>query len=260
MTTDQPTIDYDRLGNERFAGFCRTIKQLVVTEGVDIDLIIAAGNTGQSMARFTALVYETLGKPVPPKLEAPFFRYYPGHQENPSWAFSGAVLLPEIVDQLRKLKDPVRTVLFVDDEIGSGTTAIGMLGLLHSATNELVMPKVEHYYVVAEDQGFRPPKAFPEIVFRPFSHETEGLNNVIFFANPYDLEQPIVEAFGDDPPFNFHLRTNILLGVPIKDFNNGQPIFTDKFQKMAQAKIPNLAELQSRYELFLRECIRQAVA
>lgn len=253
-------IDYDKLGTGRFANFCHAVRQLVQTEAVHIDLIVAAGNTGQSMARFTVLIYEALGLPVPPVMDAPFYRYYPGHQENPSWAFSGEVLKPHIIEQLQKLSGPVVNVLFVDDEIGSGTTAIGMLGLLNGAIHDLNLPRIEHYYIVAEDQGFRPPKALPEILFRPYDRETEGLNNVIFFANPYELEQPVAKALGDDPPFPFHLRTNILLGLPIKDFNNGQPIFTDAFLRQAQAKIPNLVELQAAYLQFLRDRIARALA
>jgi hypothetical protein len=253
-------IDYDKLGTERFRNFCRTIKQLVRTDSVHVDLIVAAGNTGQSMARFTTLIYEALGLDLPPILEAPFYRYYPGHQENPSWAFSGAVLKPHIIEQVRKLQGPIRNVLFVDDEIGSGTTAIGMLGILNDAIHELGLPKIEQYYIVAEDQGFRPPKALPEIVFKPYDHEIEGLNNVIFFVNPYELEKPIADALGDDKHFLFHLRTNILLGLPIKDFNNGSPIFTDVFLREAQAKIPNLAGLQEAYLVFLRERIRTALS
>lgn len=251
---DEQQIDYGKLGEQRFCKFCRVTKDLI--NEVSFDLLIAAGNSGQSLAKFTELIYQELNKEAPPKLQIPFFRYFPGYRDNPDKVFASKTFLTEVVNQIKNVSGEIKNVLFVDDEIGLGLTATGIFNLLNQALKKINKPKIENYYIVAEDQGFKVPKEHPEIRFIPYDLELDGYNNVIFFFNPSEFEDPIENALGDDDRFSFRCRTNILLGVPIKDFNNGKPVYTDRFLKEAEEKIPNLQKLQEQYLIFIKQTIK----
>ncbi|OGD62543.1 hypothetical protein A2160_05860 [Candidatus Beckwithbacteria bacterium RBG_13_42_9] len=260
MAPYKKQINQGKLGKQRFCKFCSAIKKLIGNDRLHFDLIIAAGNSGQSLAKFTELIYKKLEQIPPPKLQIPFFRYLPGFRDKPDKVFNSKVFLPRIFDQLKNLNKEVVNVLFVDDEIGLGLTATNILNLLNQALKELGKPKIENYYIVAEDQGFKVPKKYPEIKFIPYDFESEGYNNTIFLFNPWELEKPIIDVLGNDDKFAFHLRTNLLLGLPIKDFNGGKPIYTDKFLKIAKEKIPDFQKLQENYLIFIEQTIKDCLS
>lgn len=251
--------NYKKLGKQRFCNFCRAIKKLIQEKNLDFDLLVAAGNSGQSLAKFTELIFQELNQEAPPKLLIPFFRYFPGYRDDPGKIFDSNIFLPEVIQQVKNINRGITNVLFVDDEIGLGLTATNIFSLLNQALSEIGKPKVKDYCIVAEDQGFRVPRESPEIKFVPYDFETDGYNNVIFFINPWQLERPIIDTLGEDDKFPFHCRTNILLGLPIKDFNYGRPIYTDRFQKIAEGQISNLRELQKKYLAFIRQSIKDCL-
>ena len=256
---DEQKIDYGKLGRQRFYNFCHVIKKLIQDDKLHFDLLISAGNSGQSLAKFTEFIYQELNQEVPPKLQIPFFRYFPGHNDDPDNIFDSKIFLPEVTNQIKNIGGDIKNVLFVDDEIGLGITATSIFNLLNQALKQIGKPKIENYYIVAEDQGFKVPKECPEIKFIPYDFELDGYNNVIFFFNPWELEKPVIDVLGDDDKFPFHLRTNLLLGLPIKDFNDGKPIYTDKFLKIAKDKILDFQKLQDSYIVFIRQAIKDCL-
>jgi len=256
MKSTNQQIDYGKLGRQRFCKFCYVIKELIQENGLRFDLLIAAGNSGLSLAKFTELIYQEFNKDLPQELYIPFFRYFPGHRDNPDKIFDSKIFLPTIINQVKNSKIEIKNVLFVDDEIGLGITAISIFNLLNQALKEAEKPRIDNYYIVAEDQGFKMPTENSSIKFIPYDFELDGYNNVIFFFNPWEFEKPIIEMFGDDDKFPFHQRTNLLLGLPIKEFNSGHPIYTDRYLKIAQERIPNFNNLQNNYLAFIKTAIK----
>ena len=147
----------------------------------------------------------------------------------------------------------VRTALFVDDEIGKGITALSLFRLLNDALQKQGKERIQTYCIIAENQGFLPPPQEPAIIFMPFDQEIEGYNNVIFYATPPSLEEPIIRVLGDDGSFAFHKRCNLLLGLPIKDYNNGKPVFTDRYLHTIQQHIVRFPDIQKEYRKFLSQ-------
>ena len=254
---DNPEIDYKKIGKEKFCKFCNTLKELLVEEKIKFDLIIAVGNTGRAVGKFTELVFEYLKITPPPKLEIPYYRFLPGYEENESKLFDNSYFIPTIVETLKLIK-PAESVLFVDDEIGRGLTATGCLNLVNEALKKLGRAEVKKFYIVAEDCGFHPNPKYTQMIFRPFD-KYSGQNNAIFFISPIALQAPIIKFLGEDEEFAFHKRTSLLLGLPIKDFNYGKPIYDTKFNELLNEKIPGFKKLQNEYIDFIKLSIKECL-
>jgi len=248
-----------KFGEQRFCNLCHIIKKLIQKDRLQFDILIAAGNSGLSVVRFTELIYQELGQNVPEKLLIPFFRYFPGHKDNPDKAFDIKIFFPEIVNQVRNLNKEIKNVLFVDDEIGLGITATSILTLINLALKEIGKPTINNYYIIAEDLGFKIPKNHPEIKFIPLEFGLRGYNDVIFYLNPPRFEKKIIDVLGNNDRFAFYYRTNILLDLPIKDFNSGMPIYTDNFLKIMREKIPNFQKIQKAYLAYIKQLIKNCL-
>ncbi len=245
---------YD-LGMRKFINFCKTIKSLIKDQGLKFDLIVASGNSGLAMGRYAEMIFKELSVEYPPRLSIPFYRFLSGYRDDRNKKFDSSFFIPNVQKQIADISH-TNDVLFVDDEIGLGITALSILDLLNQVLTGQGRPVLRSYYIVAENQGFNIPEEKKEIRFIPYDTETEGYNNVIFFMTPPELEKPIMQVFGDDESLPFHQRVNILLNLPIKDFNNGNPIYTNKYLEMANGKIPNFKELQEKYERYIENLIR----
>lgn len=257
VTTAQ--IDYGALGKQRFDNFCHTIGRLISEKDNTIDLLVAGGNSGAVLMAFTELIYEAKRLSIPPKLSVPLYHYLPGHRDDPAYRLDTSSLQEMVNKQISSIP-AVHNALFVDDEIYRGFTALGTLGLINKALVQCNRPKLSKYIIVAEGQGFKVPKDYPEVRFVPYDQELEGYSNAIFFFTPSEFEDPIAMALGEDTVFPFHCSTNVLLGVPVKEFNDGQPRFTDKFIKVVQERIPDFSEMQKRYKTFLTGEIKRCLS
>lgn len=244
-------LDLGQLGRDRLDNLCKVIKHLVIDKNIKFDYIIAAGNSGISMAQITLLIYDALKITRPNLIKIPFFRYYPGHNDDKAFLFPNIVYKEELKKQLVLDSVADLNILFVDDEIGQGITALGVLDLIKESLTELKYSKRLSYFIVAEDQGFQSPKDEALIYFYAIGKEVEGYNNLIFCMIPSDLEYPIVDKLGDDTKLPFHQRANLLLDLPIKYFNNGNPIFSNKLLEEAKMEIPEFEKYQKRFEEFL---------
>jgi len=247
--------DLGQLGRERLEGFCKTLKKLLVDEAVQFDVIVAAGNSGLAMSSFAFMVFDALHISRPMLLKVPFFRYLPRHNDDPQHLFLISTFEDEIRAQLDDIKLQSNNFLFVDDEIGQGITALGMYSLIKPGLAELNRVENFGYYIVAEDQGFKVPANLTDIHFHSFSKEIEGLNNIIFYMIPAEFEDPIIKALGDDEKFTFHWRANLLLDLPIKDYNNGNPVFSDKWLDKARNDIPEFTRLQMQFQKYIMKDI-----
>jgi hypothetical protein len=238
---------------QRLRQFVKTIYNLVTSEGVDFKLLVCGGNTGLVMAYITERIYTIASIVLPHKLALPTYRYYPGFLNEPKYLFDNSALhynVEAALDNFPKLQN----VLFVDDEIGLGITALTIHKLLtdwqqaHHPCNDF------NYYIVAEDQGFQldASRTDGNIYFSPFSSEMEGWNNGIANIVPKEYATPIAQVFPAEI-LPFHQRMNILLDLPIKKFADGKPRFGSSLLEQAKKMVPNLRLLQQGFSRFLDE-------
>ncbi|MBN2016360.1 phosphoribosyltransferase [Candidatus Dojkabacteria bacterium] len=254
---------WNRVGEislEHLKKYIEKICWLIHEKKYKFDLIIAAGDSGIGMVEITKLIYKRLGKPFPQVLKFPIYRYYPGSEELEKNEFDNDHLIPELKRQLNRISR-VEEILFVDDEIGQGNTARISIELILSVLKCLELRKEKLLYViVAEDQGFEVDsiKLGVRVEFYPFASEIKGLNNIVSYNIPYKIYSPIRKIY-EDTELESKAMMNVLLDQPVKEFNNGKPRFTYKYNKILKRKIGNFEKLQKEYREFLRDFIENAL-
>ena len=179
-------VDFAQIGQDSLKAYVQTIQELI-EQDEQFDVIAAAGDSRALLAtRITEEVYKALGKSVPPKLVAPIYRHA---DEAETILFDNSILASQFENWKTK---PLKRVLFVDDEIGSGNAARGMLDLLLELN-----PDIQSYTIVAEDGGFDCP---PEIhgvkaSFIPTRQRIPNSYNAISHTIPWKLQKPLKEVF-----------------------------------------------------------------
>lgn len=240
----------------RLQKFVCTIQALAVTRQIHFDLLVCGGNTGLVMAYIAKQVYIQNGLTPPRQLALPIYRFYPGYLDDMDQLFDNSGLQPQVEAALEQVP-LLQNVLFVDDEIGLGITTMTIMGFLSTWQQAHHAQKGFTYYIVAEDQGFQVNQRQPgvRIVFAPYANEIDGWNNLVSYIVPSEYEAPIKRVFPDEI-LPFHQRLNILLGLPIKEFNEGKPRYSATILEQARRALPNLNLLQQGFRYFLKERIR----
>jgi hypothetical protein len=251
----EPERDIIAEATRHLQGFVAVVQELALARAVNFDLLVSGGNTGLVMMYITERIYNHLGVHVPPKLALPIFRYAPGFLDNPAYLHDNSALQEDVESCL--LGSPrLRNVLFVDDEIRAGITALTILRLLR-AWQRLHQGGVPiEYYIVAENQGFNARNSLPDASLRffPYAAQKENWNNVIACLVPQEFEEPIKKVFPDQV-LMFHHRMNILLGLPLKEFNGGKPRFGYEVHDEVAARVSELPALQKGFREFLDQKI-----
>ncbi len=249
-------INLGEEGRKRLINFCKRVKEVILND--EIYHLVSGGNSGISLSEISLIIFDLLNKPKPNVLNVPFYRYYPNHRDDENFKFDYSYYAKEI-DEYVKTVGQGGNYLFVDDEISQGNTALGIYKLIENSLKRNGLSPIEKYYIVAEDQGFKIPDGLKNIIFKPFSEGIEGYYNLIFTFLPSEFEKPIVDYFGDDDKLAFHKRANLLLNLPVKDFNNGKPIFSKKILIEGRKNIPNFEDLQKGFREYLQEEIKEAI-
>ena len=168
MHVDYARADFRPEAEETFERMARALHEIIA--GQKVDLIVAAGDSGLSSVSLTKLVYAHLRRIVPPDIVFPLFR-----ATDSQWHTTGVDVTPHI-DQARRFRPgTVRSVIFVDDEIGSGATFRACMDLIFAMDAKLRLPL--SVFVVAEALWFQPPRLDDiNLRFRPFGRRQEGLS------------------------------------------------------------------------------------
>lgn len=242
-------INIGEQGRLRFTNFVKAIDEIV--KGGTVDHLVSGGNSGISLSEITLMILELLDCKTPSVLRVPFYRYYPPHRDDENFKFDPKYYKEQINEYIMNTRK-AGTFLFVDDEICQGNTALGIKRLLDECLQENHTPRMDKYYIVAEDQGFRVPSDLSNIIFKPIAKEIDGYNNLIFTFIPYEFEKPLVDYFGDDEKLAFHIRANLLLNLPVKEFSNGSPMFSTILLDQAKANIKDFQLLQNRFRDYVK--------
>jgi hypothetical protein len=246
-------VNIELEAEQRLRQFVKTIYDLITSKGVQVNLLVCGGNTGLVMAYITERIYTIAGIALPHKLALPTYRYYPGFLDDAEHLFDNSALHYHVESALVNFPK-LRNVLFVDDEIGLGITALTIHKLLTDWQQAHHPRNVFNYYIVAEDQGFQLDacRTDSSIYFCPYAYEMEGWNNVIANIVPKDYSTPITQVFPEEI-LPFHQRMNILLDLPTKEFADGQPRFGSSLLEQAKEMVPNLRLIQQGFSRFLDE-------
>lgn len=241
-------MDLGKLGEDSLLQFIKTFKRLLVNDKRRFDLVVGAGDSGQLMVYITRLVYEMLKINMPQTIVAPIYRHA---DEAETILFDNSQLAADYSDIS---VSNVQNILFVDDEIGSGNATKGMLDLLIKLIKK--SGKVLTYTIIAEDGGFDLKSIQIQNVKIEFispKTRAENVFNAISYIIPAEYEQPIKNALQYEiKDLNSKQVMNILLNLPIKEFNNGKPRFTFQMHEMAKKLISNLPKLQEGYRSHLK--------
>lgn len=240
-------INFPQVGQESLQAYIRTIKNLI-ENSEPFDAIVAAGDSGQLTARITEEVYKAIGKAIPPTLVAPIYRHA---DEAETILFDNKILAPQFASWKNK---PLNNMLFVDDEIGSGNAVQGMLDLLLELT-----PGIQCLTVVAEDGGFACP---PEIrgvktTFVPTRKRTPNIFNAVSYNVPWEFQEPLQKALSDEPDLNNKQIMCTLLGLPTKEFHDGQPEFNGRLIERAEVRLSDFKEMRQQYTNYFESTIRK---
>ncbi|MGH7743769.1 MAG: hypothetical protein ACREQ5_02985 [Candidatus Dormibacteria bacterium] len=151
------------------------------------------------------------------------------------------------------IENLLHRVVFLDDEIGYGMTARTVLQLVHSA--DLPLARGVRFIIVAEDGGFPGIRdAALEVTLRSPRPRVADMYNAIAYNVPRRYAAPVERVLnGEVKHLNKKQVMCILLGLPIKSFEKGVPVYSYTYNKLAMAKVANFQELQNRYQEFLQQ-------
>lgn len=241
-------MDYNEIGHQSLAAFVRKVQQ-VVSDNDSFDYMVAASDSGQLAAYITEEVYLALYKDAPPKFVAPIVRHV---DKERTILFDNRILASGFSSWRNK---SLEKILFVDDEIWRGKTLKGMLDLLLSLNC-----KMESWTIVAEEYGdFQCAEIMGDLpaTFVPTKQRTPDVYNAFSYTVPLQLQRPIKEVLRDEAGLNDKQVMCTLLGLPIKEWNQGRPRFTVRLIDKAKRDLPAFKEIQEQYREWLAETIQK---
>lgn len=231
---------------QKFASILRSIHD-------SVGILISAGNSGLAMTELAKMVYADLGKKEPPNYTFPLFRI-----TNRNWETIGIDIDPYRASAQEFLKNKsIKTVLFVDDEIGRGGTLQACIRLLFQSQENLRLPlKV---FIVAESLNFKPPKRKGiEFVFYPLGQRPYGISLIAHLVDPKmeEVMRKILYPESKEAVL-WKASMNILLNLPVKEYSFEKgPHWTHEYGDRVRAALPHLSSYQAAFRRYLQRLIR----
>ncbi len=235
----------EQLGEASLNAFTKTLSTLLIAEKRRFDMIVSAGNSGQIMMWLTKVVYESLGLPLPSTVVFPIYRYKDFPEKK---LFDNSSILFDYAS----IRIPIHTkhILFVDDAIEQGNAA--------EATRQLLLALGLHdffYTILAEDGRIEKQiigKENTEYIF-PQQRATE-VKSAISYVIPKKYATPIQNILEKEHITwkNKHIMC-MLLHLPIKELQDGKPIFSYRLEETVKRSSPNFTTLQREYQQYLKK-------
>ncbi len=240
------------LAEDVFKSFIQEFHKLTAENNVKLDLILGAGDSGAAMVKYAELALEEFGISMPPSVVLPTYRHKNDAETIP---FDNEVFLPEMREAVKDIGE-LENVLFVDDEIGSGSMAQAMLDLLLDARETA---ENFSYIILAETHDFSPEKIRgAKVVFLPFSQKHDGLWSLILRLPSEEAIQAL-SAVIPERENRYKYVTNILLGLPVKKLVSDEARFTHVYLEAAEKEVPKLSKLREDHIGYLKALIRSAL-
>ncbi len=234
-------MNLNRIGHESLAAYVRTNQAVI--EGEPFDTLVAASDSGHLAAHITTEVYDALGQKPPQQFIAPIYRHV---DKERTVLFDNSILAPDF-EQWRNRA--LGNILLVDDEIWRGATLNGLFDLLHALN---ATPR--SCTIIAEDGGFKCPKDIRGVPtsFHPTKRRVPDIYNAFSYTIPPEFREPTAAALRDEPALNDKQLMCTLLGLPIKEWNNGRPKFTHRLINLAMDSLSSFDVTQKQYKDWLK--------
>ena len=228
-----------KFGENHLKSFFEKLEEVISKN--TFDLIVGAGNSGAGMTKLVKIYFDVKHKKCPKTIKIPFYRSW----QKPDLNF----LEKETRKRLDKTK--VKSILFVDDEIGKGETFNGVMGLLVKIIKPTKKLKV---YLIAETKGIK--RSFRvancEVHFNPFARSiAKKMYNIITYCVPLEINR----VLENHPELEQSQKFNILLSEPIKEIKNHKPYYTHKWETILNNKVKNFKIQQEKLVCFVKNKI-----
>jgi len=240
-----------------FKRYVATIYELVVIKSVAFDMLLVNGNSGSVMARLAQMIYWYLGIDPPVVVKTYLRRRTPGVREGQDDMLANSILVYDIRNQLIDFNiKRAQKILFVDDEIGSGFTAMNCADLLIRALGSIGKP-IDHY-IVAEDLGIEkfaaPDNAKIHLVPFAKSPQIVGMiGSIVLRFTPNDMIYPLLE-WSD---YMDHIFC-ILLDLPSRPERSSSAL-SYHLNGIATSNVPNLNHLKQNLNELVNTLIHEAI-
>lgn len=235
-----------QLAEDSLRQFVVTLQKLLIAEKRQFDFVLGAGNSGQIMVWISRVVFNILNIPFPPSVVFPIYRYKDFPRKK---LFDNSA----VIDQFSSLQIPqkVKNVLFVDDETDRGNSVDASMRIFEQLNKD--HPTLS-YTIIAEEGEVKPEFNSSKVEYISPKKRASEIYSAIAQLIPAQYKDPIQKVLETKmKTVNNKKIMCILLGLPIKEPNNGNPQFNFKFEKMVNEELPNLVDLQKNYQTYLTD-------
>ncbi|MBD3365922.1 hypothetical protein GF360_01110 [candidate division WWE3 bacterium] len=250
----------EKLAKVRLKRTIATLYKLINDEKVHLDIILAGGNSGIMCAHIAHIFYNHIAQQPPEIIRIPFVRYKPNKKEIPQNRWDNSILKYAVKNQIKEHNiESFKNILFIDTEIGTGTTSENCLKLLLEVIEYREKQELT-YYIIAENfdfELFETPSNI-KVHFRPPAQGIEGLYEVVTNILPEKTERLMREVF-PKPPYEKQHLINVLMDLPSRSKENPLEGFNLKNNYVAQKRIDNLKTLKGQFNKNLASLIEEAV-
>lgn len=241
--------------------FDRAITALLRDGAAHYDLVIAPYNSGAVMVRLAERVAAARGASFWPVLLMPVYTPYRFAGRNgQAMPYDNAALIPETRKVLAAFSCPVRSLLFIDDEIGNGRAFDECMKTLTAAVgDDTGVPS--SCVIVADEDGVHKTYAFPgmDVRFRPYAVRSSPHVSGVIFDIVSDVMMDAFRGVGKGL-LDKKQVASVLLGLSVKTLVNGVPQITEELNQQTEAAIGNLPRLRADFTAYLDGLIAEGGA
>ena len=241
--------------------FAQAIAAMLRAGAVQYDLVVAPYNSGAVMVRLAERVARSQGVLFWPALLMPVFTPYrfADLTSSQSMPYDNAALIPRVRKTLASFQRPVRSLLFIDDEIGNGRAFEECMKVVAAALGKNRRESCS-CVIVADEDGSHAAYSFPgmDVRFMPYAvRPSPSVSGVIFDVVP----DSVMDAFRGVGSGRLDKKqvASILLGLPVKTLINGVPQVADALSREAADVVRNLAQLRADFEAYIDGLIASAL-
>jgi len=224
-----------------FSGFVEVISKLARSPA-KFDLVAAPANSGTILSYLFGEIYRQFNRIAPQALVLPIFTPYRFSEiaAGAELPFDHGALVDQAAAQLSRIKN-LRTVIFLDDEVGHGTAFRSTMEVLLAAARQARKHGPRSCLIVAETNGLGWLYTFPplEVQFEAFALRPDySVSGTFFEIVPDELIRSIQAIF---PELDRKAAIATALGLPIKQLSGRRPELTDTYLR-------RIREMQPDYE------------
>lgn len=264
MQKQQVELSYgqrSKIAEENFKRFIGLLEYVTDEKNVHFDLVVAAGNSGNFMLKLVEMYYKKAKREKPVFLSLPIFIYRVN--KNNTWApknqeeqFDNLVLVPMVCESIKNLSK-IENVLFVDDEIGYGSSAKASLDVLLEGGKEKIKRPL-NFVIMAENHWFKWESEIPDVTihFYTIGKQIAGLTHTITELVPLEFQEKCTKVNGET---DRKIIMNMILNLPTKKIEGGKPKFTYEEYEEITKGFNNIKKWQDDFKKKIERLIEEGI-